>query len=237
MALTKAVLGGIILSVLVALGSSYSVDRLAKRWMGRIQLDSTQNAAACVKAHNHFRRLHVGTPDVEWDTGMAAEAQVWADKLAGLGYMEHSRPNPPGSYGENLFFAANTAPNFNPSCYDAVKAWYDEIKDYDFGNPTFAAATGHFTQVVWKTSTKIGMGFASAKSGPFTKVFAVARYKKAGNMNMPGYFKANVGELKSAGDSRMGIQMVGKALKRDATEQLDEEMAEIIEGAMHPGHP
>lgn len=35
---------------------------------------------------------------------------------------------------------------------------YSEIKDYNFGNPGFSQGTGHFTQVVWKGSTEIGVG-------------------------------------------------------------------------------
>ena len=36
---------------------------------------------------------------------------------------------------------------------------YSEIKNFDFEKMTGAA--GHFTQVVWKASTHIGIGYAS----------------------------------------------------------------------------
>ncbi|KAM7392110.1 hypothetical protein PAMP_022745 [Pampus punctatissimus] len=48
--------------------------------------------------------------------------------------------------------------------------------------------TGHFTQVVWKESTKLGVGMATDGR----KVFVVGQYRPAGNMNMPGYFEKNV---------------------------------------------
>lgn len=38
--------------------------------------------------------------------------------------------------------------------------WYDEVKAYDYNKPGFSLETGHFTQVVWKNSTKLGFGFA-----------------------------------------------------------------------------
>jgi hypothetical protein len=44
----------------------------------------------------------------------------------------------------------------------ATQAWYDEIKDYDWENPGFSMETGHFTQVVWKGTTKVGFGYAQS---------------------------------------------------------------------------
>lgn len=68
----------------------------------------------------------------------------------------------------------------------ATKMWYDEVKDYNYGNPVFAANTGHFTQVVWKASAKLG--FAQETLNGFT--VAVGLYEPAGNMQ--GDFKDNV---------------------------------------------
>lgn len=59
--------------------------------------------------------------------------------------------------------------NINPvaSANTAVKDCYSEIQDYDFNindannatNKTFYDI-GHFTQIVWDTSTTLGIGFA-----------------------------------------------------------------------------
>ena len=43
---------------------------------------------------------------------------------------------------------------------EAVTNWYNEFEQYNFAQPGFSLATGHFTQVVWKASTKLGMGRA-----------------------------------------------------------------------------
>eukprot|EP00435_Cladocopium_sp_Y103_P003093 s2756_g1.t1 len=64
-----------------------------------------------------------------------------------------------------------------------VKAWYDEIADYDFGGD-YQKGTGHFTQVVWKGSTHVGM--ALSEDGRF----CVANYYPGGNVI--GRFKDNV---------------------------------------------
>ena len=42
-------------------------------------------------------------------------------------------------------------------CTSATKAFYDEVKYYDYNNPGFSQRTGHFTQVIeltksWKKS-------------------------------------------------------------------------------------
>ena len=47
---------------------------------------------------------------------------------------------------------------------------------------------GHFTQVVWKETTEVGVGLATDGK----KVFVVAQYKPAGNMNVTAYFERNV---------------------------------------------
>uniref|UniRef100_H2YZD8 SCP domain-containing protein n=1 Tax=Ciona savignyi TaxID=51511 RepID=H2YZD8_CIOSA len=47
--------------------------------------------------------------------------------------------------------------------------------------------TGHFTQVVWKNSTEIGIGVATDGKGT---LFAVANYAPAGNFR--GQFEENV---------------------------------------------
>lgn len=66
---------------------------------------------------------------------------------------------------------------------------YQEIKDFDF-NTKKGKGTGHFTQIVWKKSTKLGCGVG--KKGD--KEYIVCRYVEAGNMM--GEYKTQVGDLK-----------------------------------------
>lgn len=48
--------------------------------------------------------------------------------------------------------------------------------------------SGHFTQVVWKETTQLGVGVATVG----TRSYVVAQYRPAGNMTMPGKFESNV---------------------------------------------
>lgn len=50
--------------------------------------------------------------------------------------------------------------------------------------------TGHFTQLVWKESTKLGIGVARMNWQGHNAWLVVGRYKKHGNM--AGAFTANV---------------------------------------------
>ena len=68
---------------------------------------------------------------------------------------------------------------------DAVDSWYSEVKNYDYkrGNKR---GTGHFTQLVWVASRKLGLGVAKRNG----KVFVVANFDPAGNVI--GAFQENV---------------------------------------------
>ena len=61
---------------------------------------------------------------------------------------------------------------------EVIYCFYNEIKDCDFNNPGFSMSTGHFTQVVWRESTKLGLGVVVGNDGSYV----VARYGPAGNM-------------------------------------------------------
>lgn len=52
----------------------------------------------------------------------------------------------------------------------------------------YYCVSGHFTQVVWKESTELGVGVATDGN----KVMVVGQYSPAGNMSNAGYFEKNV---------------------------------------------
>ena len=66
---------------------------------------------------------------------------------------------------------------------------YEEEKDYNYdtGSKTAACESnpkcmiGHFTQVVWNGSTKLGIGKANGKKNGMFCTWAVARYTPPGN--------------------------------------------------------
>ncbi|CAL8250278.1 unnamed protein product [Boreogadus saida] len=132
--------------------------------------------------HNTYRQMHQ-SPPLTLSKDLNESAQSWADHLLDSGNMEHSST----SDGENIYCMSSSAP-INLTGKEAVESWYGEVKDYEYNSPGFKGNTGHFTQVVWKETTEVGVGLATDGKS----VFVVAQYRPAGNMNVTAYFERNV---------------------------------------------
>jgi len=124
---------------------------------------------AIVDAHNRYRAKHCAPPLV-WSDKLAKVAQKWVDTLVKKGCaFEHSGSD----YGENL--AAGTAGAMSPDA--VVDMWYREVDRYDFKHGGFSMDTGHFTQLVWKSTKRVGCGMRTCKG---LDVW-VCNYDPAGN--------------------------------------------------------
>ena len=141
-----------------------------------------QMAKDIVKRHNALRKKH-GAPPVKWNSKIAEVAQAWAQTNAAAGRMFHSKG---GKYGENIYWISGGM----PSGKSVVDAWYSEIQFYDYKKPGFSSKTGHFTQVIWKSSKEIGAGWARSADGG---LFVVCSYDPPGNYK--GKFPRNVEPL------------------------------------------
>jgi uncharacterized protein YkwD len=131
-----------------------------------------------VAAHNRARAKHCAGP-LAWSSKLASYAQKWADTLKAKGCaFGHSG----GPYGENL--AAGTEGVLDPEA--TVAMWYDEIKLYKFPHGGFSMQTGHFTQLVWRTTTQVGCGHAQCKGNDIW----VCEYDPPGNYD--GEYETNV---------------------------------------------
>lgn len=134
-----------------------------------------QNALAF---HNGVRK-DVGAAPLQWSALLARFAQAWADHLASTGCKMKHRPYNgewKQQYGENIYWGSNNT--FLAT--DAAKRWYNEINDYQHIplNVDNLAKVGHYTQMVWKGSTAVGMGKASCPNGA---TIIVANYDPMGN--------------------------------------------------------
>jgi len=136
------------------------------------------DAGSWLDAHNRLRAKHCAPP-LTWSAKLADVAQRWANALRDRGCtFDHSG----GSFGENL--AKGTIGTLDPA--SVVQMWYGEIAQYRFPDGGFSMKTGHFTQVVWRGSRRIGCGHSQC-NGMDT---LVCEYDPAGNWE--GQYRENV---------------------------------------------
>ncbi len=144
-------------------------------------------AQALLAEHNRYR-AEVGAPALVWDEGVAAYAQEWANRLAKRkGQLEHrSRKLNPKNYGENL--AYRWWSGSRPASYTTqavIKQWGDEKQYFRAGKIFDACCSGgecgHYTQMIWAKSLKVGCGMVQyAHKGGMAEVW-VCNYDPAGN--------------------------------------------------------
>ena len=79
------------------------------------------------------------------------------------------------SYGQKLVLDGS----------DATMFWYNEQSNYDYSSNlcNYGSVCGHFTQMIWKNTKKIGCGQSTRKKGSMTTVYWVCQYDPPGNYN------------------------------------------------------
>lgn len=139
-----------------------------------------------VKQHNAYRAQY-GAPALTWSDALYPGTQQWANQCK----FQHS--NGQGKYGENL--AAGTGGSYGFS--SGLKSWMDEASKYDYNHPGFSQGTGHFTQVVWKSSKQVACAIGNCRGGTIFQQpskYVVCRYSPPGNF--AGRYVENVGRRK-----------------------------------------
>jgi uncharacterized protein YkwD len=156
--------------------------------------------------HNQYRAA-AGVAPLVWDDQLAADAQVWVDALVARGgTLAHANPADPNDpatgsakgEGENLAGGQSAA--------TAPAQWYEEKPLFDAApnksgfndtNPDWVN-WGHYTQMMWSATTKIGCGTAP---GPRYQITS-CRYSPPGNFDgqlaYPGADTLQVGAVSAA---------------------------------------
>jgi len=129
-----------------------------------------------VKEHNVFRS-ELQLSFLEWSADLANDAKAWANHLAEIDKGDHDR-SIRGREGENIWWG--TAGAFTYA--EMVDFWGNEKKNFVYNIfPDCSqghAIVGHYTQVVWKNTTKVGCALATNGE----KDYLVCRYSPAGNI-------------------------------------------------------
>ncbi|XP_072198163.1 GLIPR1-like protein 2 [Excalfactoria chinensis] len=147
----------------------------------------------CVRSHNVFRR-NVDPPAsnmrfMTWDAALARTARAWANKCIfdhnmylNLKYYAHPYFT---SIGENLWIGSHQIFDVK----DAIKAWYDEVRSYNYSLETCSKVCGHYTQIVWDDSYKLGCAvvFCKEVGGIRNAANFVCNYAPSGNFQRRPY--------------------------------------------------
>ncbi|MDQ2878718.1 MAG: CAP domain-containing protein [Pseudomonadota bacterium] len=135
---------------------------------------------AMLEGHNAARAA-VGEPPLAWDAGLAADAAAYARTLARTGEFRHAdQPIDMRREGENLFTGTRDAYSYR----EMVDLWVAEKADFvnrptpDFSRGGRWENVAHYTQIVWRGTTRIGCALASNA----TDDYLVCRYSPPGNV-------------------------------------------------------
>lgn len=156
-----------------ATSSSSSDDSIYADISESSGLDATF-AKNILDAHNEKRALHLAGK-LSWDKTVYEYAQAYADKYDCSGQLTHSG----GEYGENLAVGYSDG-------VSALDAWYAEGDNFDYSSGN---TYDHFTQVVWKDTTKLGCAIKDCSAKNWGN-YIICSYDPAGNM--VGEVKDNV---------------------------------------------
>jgi pathogenesis-related protein 1 len=137
--------------------------------------------AGITLAHNRARLAeNAGLPQLTWDPALAAIAAAWAAKCqdtdAPKGLIDHN-PNRSAGYptyvGENIYGGSDPL--------SAVDLWMAEKANYNLAANSCSGVCGHYTQVVWRQTTKLGCAIATCPTLQYSPA-VVCDYGPGGNV-------------------------------------------------------
>ncbi|WP_434442453.1 CAP family protein [Lentzea sp. E54] len=133
--------------------------------------------AKAVELINAYRAKH-GVLPLSLDSEVTRTAQEWADHLHEKDDFEH---RPDNVYGENLYQTGSRTRAMDTVVTKALEMWYDESHGYDYAKEmtptTVDLSVLHFTAMVWKFSTRVGVGLKQGSNG----TYVVVNFAERGN--------------------------------------------------------
>lgn len=146
------------------------------------------NPTAIVDEHNKWR-AKVGVQTLSYSPKLAKSAQAWANHLKQSQHCAMQHSSPKGRYGENLYWASpliwsdgrKGLRKISPA--EVIGSWGNEKADYDHASNECRAGAvcGHYTQIVWRDTLKVGCGMAVC-SDSHEQIW-VCHYSPAGNIS------------------------------------------------------
>jgi len=147
------------------------------------------DSAAITAEHNKWRAGAGVAEKLRYSPALAKSAQAWANQLQQSHHcqMEHSSSH--GRYGENIYWSSaliwsdgkTELRNVTPK--ELVDDWGSEKAGYDYARNECTSSTtcGHYTQMVWRSTTQLGCAVAVCND-THEQVW-VCHYQPAGNIS------------------------------------------------------
>jgi hypothetical protein len=139
--------------------------------------------AGILAAHNAVRAAK-GLQPLTWDPALATIAHNWViqcvDTAAPIGLVDHNAGRSstyPEYVGENIYASSGTATGAA-----AVNSWKGEEANYNYAANTCSSTCGHYTQLVWATTTKVGCALYKCTGLTYSSTI-VCDYAPGGNIN------------------------------------------------------
>jgi len=164
-------------AIMASIGVAGAAASQERGWSERVGRGTF--AERLLEAHNVERR-HLGVPELAWSPKLAAQAQVYAQKLAKQQALVHASNAERGGAGENLW--AGRAGFY--SAEEMIGGMIAEKRDFKQGNFPQVSRTGqwrdvgHYTQMIWRETTDIGCAVVAGGGNDWL----VCRYWPAGNI-------------------------------------------------------
>ncbi len=141
--------------------------------------DLSRLEARLLAIHNRERRA-TGAQPLVWDNALAAAAASYGPALERLGKLAHSPADTRQGQGENLWMGTRDAYELE----EMAEGWAAEKSLFRPGIfPSVSRSgnwsdVGHYTQMIWKGTTRIGCAVRKARKWDFL----ICRYSPPGNV-------------------------------------------------------
>ena len=131
-------------------------------------------------AHN-AERARAGVSPLVWDNALGTAAAGYARQMAMSGRFQHSDRSQRRGTGENLWMGTHGAFSVEAMVggWASEKGWFRPGIFPNVSSTRNWEDVGHYTQMIWPTTTRIGCALAST---PRTD-YLVCRYAGAGNID------------------------------------------------------
>lgn len=156
-------------------------DQVQQEKPQTVSILSSLDARTILETHNKERSV-AGVAPLVWSASLALQAQSWTDSLSVKCIPSHASSAVRNGKGENIW-AGYGYDVWNVS--EMVNDWILEKQNYTYDTNTCAPGVmcGHYTQVVWNTTTEIGCGITTCSEGGDEGKILVCRYGSAGNIS------------------------------------------------------